>query len=149
MFMRSFLALILVFSYVDLVHANDKERDDDLAKMLTGSKFVGVFTIDGQEGIPAKEEYTIKSVKKLAKSDTWIFQARIKYGKQDVTLPVPVPIKWAGETPVIEMNNLKIPLLGTFSAHIVIDDGKYAGTWKHGEVGGHMFGTIINIKESK
>lgn len=149
MSMRSFLALILVFSYVDLIHANDKERDDDLAKMLTGSKFVGVFTIDGQEGIPAKEEYTIKSVKKLTKSDTWIFQARIKYGKQDVTLPVPVPIKWAGKTPVIEMDNLKIPLLGTFSAHIVIDDGKYAGTWKHGEVGGHMFGSIIKFKESK
>mgnify|MGYP004055898043 FL=1 len=149
MSMRSVLALILVFSYVHLIHANDKERNDDLAKMLTGSKFVGVFTIDGQEGIPAKEEYIIKSVKKLTKSDTWIFQARIKYGKQDVTLPVPVPIKWAGKTPVIEMDNLKIPLLGTFSAHIVIDDGKYAGTWKHGEVGGHMFGNIIKIKESK
>ena len=147
--MRSFLLLILIFSYLPLIHANDKERNDALTKMLTGSKFVGVFTIDGQEGIPAKEEYTIKSVKKLTKSDTWIFQARIKYGKQDVTLPVPVPIKWAGETPVIEMNNLKIPLLGTFSAHIIIDDGKYAGTWKHGEVGGHMFGAIINIKESK
>ena len=149
MSMRSVLALILVFSYVHLIHANDKERNDALAKMLTGSKFVGVFTIDGQEGIPAKEEYIIKSVKKLTKSDTWIFQARIKYGKQDVTLPVPVPIKWAGKTPVIEMDNLKIPLLGTFSAHIVIDDGKYAGTWKHGEVGGHMFGNIIKIKESK
>ena len=147
--MRSFLTLIMVFSYVHLIHANDKERNDALTEMLTGCKFVGVFTIDGQEGIPAKEEYTIKSVKKLTNSDTWIFQARIKYGKHDVTLPVPVPIKWAGETPVIEMNNLKIPLLGTFSAHIVIDDGKYAGTWKHGEVGGHMFGTIIKIKESK
>ena len=149
MSMRLFLAVILVFSCVHLIHANDKERNDALAKMLTGSKFVGVFTIDGQEGIPAKEEYTIKSVKKLTKSDTWIFQARIKYGKQDVTLPVPVPIKWAGKTPVIEMDNLKIPLLGTFSAHIVIDDGKYAGTWKHGEAGGHMFGTITKIKETK
>ena len=30
---------------------------------------------------------------------------------------------------------------------IVIDDGKYAGTWKHGKVGGHMYGKISKIKK--
>ena len=144
--MKSLLTLFLVLFCVHLTQADDQERNAALEKMLSGSKFIGVFTIDGQEGVPAKEEYTIKSVKKLTKGDIWIFQARIKYGKQDVTLPVPVPIKWAGKTPVIEMDSLKIPLLGTFSAHIVIDDGKYAGTWKHGKVGGHMFGEIKKVK---
>ena len=129
------------------VIADQDARNSALETALTGTQFVGVFTIDGQEGVPAKEEYTIISVKKAEKSDLWIFKARIKYANQDVTLPVPVPIKWAGKTPVIEMDNLKIPLLGTFSAHIVIDDGKYAGTWKHGEVGGHMFGAIKKLKK--
>ena len=129
-----------------LVLADDKQRNAALEKALTGTKFVGVFTIDGKEGVPAKEEYTILSVKKADEGDLWLFKARIKYGNQDVTLPVPVPIKWAGKTPVIEMDNLKIPLLGTFSAHIVIDDGKYAGTWKHGKFGGHMYGSIIKVK---
>ena len=46
------------------------------------------------------------------------------------------------------MDNLKIPLLGTFSAHIVIDDGKYAGR-KYGKVGGHMYGKILRIKSSR
>ncbi len=142
--------LCLCLLWVHPAQADEKEqekRNAALEKMLSGTKFIGVFTIDGQEGVPAKEEYTIKSVKKLTKGDIWVFQARIKYGKQDVTLPVPVPIKWAGKTPVIEMDNLKIPLLGTFSAHIVIDDGKYAGTWKHGKVGGHMFGVVEKVKE--
>ena len=129
-----------------LVLADDKQRNAALEKALTGTKFVGVFTIDGKEGVPAKEEYTILSAKKADVGDLWLFKARIKYGNQDVTLPVPVPIKWAGKTPVIEMDNLKIPLLGTFSAHIVIDDGKYAGTWKHGKFGGHMYGSIIKVK---
>ena len=87
---------------------DDKARFAKLEKDLSSVKFVGHFTIDGRDGQGAKEEYTIKSVKKLTKGDIWIFQARIKYGKQDVTLPVPVPIKWAGKTPVIEMDNLKI-----------------------------------------
>ncbi len=129
-----------------LVLADDKQRNAALEKALSGTKFVGVFTIDGKEGVPAKEEYTILSAKKADVGDLWLFMARIKYGNKDVTLPVPVPIKWAGKTPVIEMDNLKIPLLGTFSAHIVIDDGKYAGTWKHGKFGGHMYGSIIKVK---
>ena len=145
--MKPFFALWLGMLCAGAVLADEDARNSALETALTGTKFVGVFTIDGQEGVPAKEEYTIISVKKAEKSDLWVFKARIKYANQDVTLPVPVPIKWAGKTPVIEMDNLKIPLLGTFSAHIVIDDGKYAGTWKHGKVGGHMFGTIKKINK--
>lgn len=145
--MKPFFALWLGMLCAGVALADEAARNSALEKSLTGTKFVGVFTIDGQEGVPAKEEYTIISVKKAQKSDLWIFKARIKYANQDVTLPVPVPIKWAGKTPVIEMDNLKIPLLGTFSAHIVIDDGKYAGTWKHGKAGGHMFGTIKKLKK--
>ena len=144
--MKTYCALCLWMFCGCAVLADESARNNALEKALTGTKFVGVFTIDGQEGAPAKEEYTIISVKKAEKSDLWVFRARIKYAKQDVTLPVPVPIKWAGKTPVIEMDNLKIPLLGTFSAHIVIDDGKYAGTWKHGKSGGHMYGMIKKIK---
>ena len=145
--MKPFFALWLGMLCAGAVIADQDARNSALETALTGTQFVGVFTIDGQEGVPAKEEYTIISVKKAEKSGLWIFKARIKYANQDVTLPVPVPIKWAGKTPVIEMDNLKIPLLGTFSAHIVIDDGKYAGTWKHGKVGGHMFGTIKKINK--
>jgi hypothetical protein len=36
--------------------------------------------------------------------------------------------------------------LGTFDARVVIHDQKYAGTWKHGEVGGHLFGTIEKLQ---
>jgi hypothetical protein len=144
--MKSMCALLVWVFCAGLVLADDKDRNAALEKALTGSKFVGVFTIDGREGVPAKEEYTIISAKKTDEGDLWLFKARIKYGNKDVTLPVPVPIKWAGKTPVIEMDNLKIPLLGTFSAHIVIDDGKYAGTWKHGEFGGLMYGHIKKVK---
>jgi len=43
------------------------------------------------------------------------------------------------------MDNLNLPGLGTFSAHVVIDGGKYAGTWSHGKVGGHLYGTISKM----
>ena len=77
---------------------------------------------------------------------TIVGKERIKYGKRDVTLPMPIPVKWVGDTPVISLDKLTLPGLGTFSAHVVIDGKKYAGTWSHGKVGGHMFGTIAPAK---
>jgi|TARA_B100000676_G_scaffold235360_1_gene235047 hypothetical protein len=145
--MKFMVAMVACVMLTCILQADEKNRDAQLEAQLTGTVFKGVFTIDGRPGQPAEEEYTILKVKKAGEGDLWFFTARIKYGNKDVTLPVPVPIKWAGKTPVIEMDNLKIPLLGTFSAHIVIDDGKYAGTWKHGKVGGHMYGKILKIKK--
>ncbi len=117
---------------------------------LSGSVLAGQFTILGKEGdsLPP-EEYTIKRVTKLPDGDYWLFQARIKYGDKDVTIPLPLEVKWAGETPVITLTDLTIPALGTFSARVVIDNGKYAGTWTHGEAGGHMFGTIKKSPAAK
>ena len=61
------------------------------------------------------------------------------------------PAKFSGgrtiDAPVISLDNLTIPGLGTFSAHVVIDGKNYAGTWKHGKAGGHMCGLIEKLKE--
>jgi hypothetical protein len=112
------------------------------AKNLTNVELVGQFTIDNSSKPLREERYEIHSVAKAPKGDYWLFQARIKYGEYDVTLPLPLEVKWAGKTPVITLDNVTIPVLGTFSARVVIDGQRYAGTWTHGEVGGHMFGKI-------
>jgi hypothetical protein len=113
---------------------------------MSGVKLVGQFTIQGrdQDELP-KEEYEIRSVKKMPAGDVWLFTARIKYGSHDLTLPLPLDVKWAGNTPVITLDNVTIPVLGTFSCRVVLDGDKYAGTWTHGDVGGHMFGLIEKL----
>ena len=68
---------------------------------------------------------------------------------KDVTVPIPLEIKWAGDTPVITLTDLAIPSLGTFTARVVIYDGRYAGTWQHGQVGGHLFGRIEKAPPEK
>ncbi len=129
------------------------ERNAKLAKLLSGSKLVGRFTVLGkdQDSLP-KEEYTILSAEKKDKGDWWLLKARVKYGDKDVTAPIPLKIKWADDTPVITVTNIGIPGLGTaLSSRVVIYNNKYAGTWTHGEAGGHMFGVIERAKpeESK
>ena len=96
-----------------------------------------------------QEEYTITSAAKLPEGDTWLLKARIKYGSTDATIPIPLEILWAGDTPVITMTKITLPGLGTFSSRVVLHDDKYAGTWTHDSVGGHLFGVIEKVKEEK
>ena len=124
-------------------------RYQKFSDSMKGVRFTGFFTVDGSDRPPSEETYEIHSVQKFGKEDLWIFTARIKYGKKDVTLPMPLPVKWVGDVPVITMQDLNIPGLGTFSAHVVIDGQKYTGTWSHGKVGGHLYGKISKIDKSK
>ena len=136
------------------VDASDDEATDDEAarfaaftKAMTNVKLVGRFTIAGDDDKdPIRDEYTISSVVKVGEADLWIVSARIRYGSVDLTVPVPVEVKWAGKTPVITLDNVTIPGLGTFSSRVVIDGPLYAGTWQHDAVGGHMFGKIVPVE---
>jgi hypothetical protein len=122
---------------------SQEELIKKLEKDLTGVKLVGRFTVTGkEETTPKEEEYTITSAMKLTDPDLWMIKARIKYGKTDGVFPIPLLIKWAGDTPIITMTNMEIPGLGTFSTRVIIYEGRYAGTWQHGDVGGLMSGRI-------
>lgn len=155
---NNILCLIMLATLPCLVNAEEaKNTDDDrealyklFEKKLSGVKLVGRFTILGKDGneLP-KEEYTIKSVKKLPEGDYWQFDARIQYGDKDVAVPLPLEVKWAGNTPVITLTDFTIPGMGTFSSRVVIYKNKYAGTWTHGKVGGHLFGLIEKLEDGE
>ena len=118
----------------------------EFEQMMSGVALVGHFTVTGKDTPPKEERYEISRVKKLPQGDYWQFVARIAYGDKDVTLPLPLEVKWAATTPVITLSDLTIPGLGTFSARVLVHDGKYAGTWSHGEVGGHLYGLVERIE---
>jgi hypothetical protein len=94
-----------------------------------------------------EDSYEISSVTKLPAGDLWTIQSRIKYGDKDVTIPVPVRIEWAGDTPVLQLTNATLPGLGTFTVRLLFykdsqGQGHYAGFWWGGDHGGEMFGVI-------
>ena len=71
--------------------------------------------------------------------------ARIQYGGKDITLPIILPIRWAGDTPIVAVDDLPLPGFGTVSARVMFFEGHYAGYWKHGDHGGNMFGVINSV----
>ncbi|TWU07761.1 hypothetical protein [Stieleria varia] len=120
------------------------KREQELAEYLSNCKFVGKFTVDGKEDtLPKTEEYTISKCEKLPAADMYRMTARIKYGDVDQEVPLEIKILWAGETPVITLDSMWIPGMGTFDARVMIRRGRYAGSWQHDEHGGHLFGRIV------
>ncbi len=115
---------------------------------LSGATLTGHFTDQSKPDakLPREEKYTIESVSKLH-GDYWLFKSRIQYGTHDATLPLPLRVLWAGETPVITLDKVPVPGFGTFSARVMIHDGKYAGTWDGGDHGGLLFGTVAKDKK--
>ncbi len=116
--------------------------DAQFAKNMTNVTLVGRFTIDGDDKPPKQERYTITSVTKL-QGDLWLFNARVQYGSKDVTLPLVLPVKWAGDTPMISITKLGMPGLGTYTARVLFYDDHYAGTWSGSPThGGSLFGRL-------
>jgi hypothetical protein len=133
-------AKLRVGSRVDRASLSELERR--FADRMTGATLVGQFTITGREDRGAiPDRYEISSVEKVGANE-WRFNTRMKYGGIDVSLPVVVPIEWAGDTPMISMSDVTIPSRGTFSVRLLFYGDRYAGWWQHGQVGGYMFGRI-------
>lgn len=123
--------------------SGDPELIAKLEKYLTGATLKGRYTVLGRDVPPADEEYTIQSAKKLPEGDLWLLESRIKYGKWDLTVPLTFSIKWADKTPVITVEKLTIPAMGTFSARVLFHNEMYSGTWSHDDVKGQLFGQVI------
>lgn len=124
--------------------------EKQFAKTMSGAVLVGRFSVDGRDGVPKQERYTISSAKKVS-GDRWIITARIRYGGKDETLPIPIALKvmWAGDTPVITLTDLTIPGMGTFTARVLVYRDRYAGMWQHDAVGGEMWGRIERADKKK
>lgn len=126
---------------------SQEELEKQFAEQLSGAALVGNFTDDADKsGKPlAEERYAISKVSKL-KGDLWLFQTRIQYANHDLRLPLPLAVKWAGDTAVITLTDLDVPGLGKFTARVLIYRDQYAGTWRGATHGGHLFGRIEKSK---
>ncbi len=144
-----FIAALALFATPSQLVAKEElsEQEQKFKDLLTNSKLIGTFTIDGMDGKPREEEYTIGRVRKHEDKDAWVLWARINYSKNNYAVPLKLNVKWAGKTPMITLDDFEILGQGPFGARVLFHNNKYCGTWSHGKVGGHMFGRIEKIKK--
>ena|ERR1043166_8093354 len=129
--------------------ANQTDLEAKFKETLTEATMSGRWCSinKGKLGAEKEDKYTIVSVSKI-QGDSWVIRARIQYGKVDMVAPIPVQVKWAGDTPVIVVDKLSLGE-ASYSARILVYDKTYAGTWSGGDHGGLMNGVITPTKKEE
>jgi hypothetical protein len=98
------------------------------------------FYTNGEASELKQDRYVVEKISK-ASGNLWKFDVRIQYNGKDIAIAIPVPILWAGDTPVVSLTNFAVPGSGTFTARVLFHDGAYVGTWAAADGhGGKMFG---------
>lgn len=131
------------------------ELEKEFHDLLNGAVLTGSFRMIGKGmgreepalSEPIVERYVIEEVSKVLE-DSWMIKARIQYGDKDVTVPVIVRVVWAGDTPVITLDQASIPLIGSYSARVMVYRGFYSGAWFGAGYGGVMSGQITRLTEN-
>src|SRR5688572_17758042 len=106
------LSLLAVAALVAPLAAEEPNRAELEAKFketMTGVTLTGRFSTikDGVLSEPKSEKYTIVSVEK-GNGDAWTVNAKLHYGGQEIVAPIPVQVKWAGNTAVMSVDALRI-----------------------------------------
>lgn len=118
------------------------DRERLFVERMRESALVGVFTTEGDAGRTASpERYEIASVEKV-NDELWRFNATMNCCGITGAMPIAVPLRWAGDTPMIAMTDTTLPGLGTFTVRIFFYADRYSGIWHHGERRGQMHGRI-------
>ena len=125
-----------------------EELETRFQATLAKATFTGRWSLieKGQPGLEKEDKYTILGVSKVG-GEVWLIHARIQYGGKDITAPIPVKVRWAGDTPVIVVEDVGVPGSGKYSARVLLHQDTYAGTWSGGAVRGLMSGVITRAKE--
>jgi hypothetical protein len=130
----------------DTASLTDVERQ--FSERMRDVRLVGTFTVfgreargaDGRDG-PRSDGYEISSVEKVGEN-LWRFNAGMQCCGVNGQIPIVIPMRFVGDTPMIMMTDTEIPGVGTFTVRLFFHGDAYSGTWQHGKVGGHMSGRI-------
>ncbi len=151
--MQTGLAIVMVVAAQAADVRADAARatlEKKFAETLTDCVLVGYWQMTGAEGLagkdkmspPRPEKYTIDGVEKVD-GDKWVIRSRIQFEDVDVAMPLHLDVVWAGDTPVITVDKVGIPGVGTYSARVMIYGNFYSGTWFGDGYGGVLSGQIV------
>lgn len=115
-----------------------------LVATLQEATFIGRWhpIADGEVGAERRDQYRIAGAEKIG-DNRWIIRARLSAEVPDLIIPVPLRIEWAGDTPVLIVDDFGLPGMNPYSARVLIFDDTYAGTWSGGGMAGLIGGIIV------
>jgi len=119
--------------------------EEIFVKAMTNIVLEGTWQMTGKDGklTEARDDrYDIISVSK-GFADHWVVSARMQFGGNEMIVPFPVRVVWAGDTPIITVDDFAVMGIGTYSARVMIYRGYYCGSWFGKGYSGIMSGRIV------
>lgn len=143
----STLALPVASAALHDDEAEQEEREEAFAELLSGARLTGWFTDDTRpDAAPSKDSYVISRAAK-ADGGKWLIESKV--GETGLTVPLYLDVKWAGDTPVITLDHFVVPQMGTFDARVLFHGKSYAGVWRGESHGGELAGRIERAEGAK
>ena len=147
-----FISFLCFFATSSEAVAQDKsmtELESGFAAMLKNANLKGswVPVNQGATGKGQGDSYQVVRATKI-KGDRWHIVSRAKHKGQAIEFPIPVIIKWAGDTAVMILD--EIPTAGgkKYSARVMFHNDRYAGSWwGKNQPGGLLSGAINRSAE--
>ncbi len=82
----------------------------------------------GQTGEQKVDRYRVVRAEKVD-GDQWHIVSKIKHQGQEIEYPIPVTIKWAGDTAVLILDEVATGGGNSYSARVLFHNDRYAGSW--------------------
>jgi hypothetical protein len=134
------------------VASETEAMENQFSAMLKGATLKGTWAAVGPVGLGEDKQdgYQIVEAKKV-KGDKWVMVSRFEYKGQQMDIPVPVVIKFAGDTAVMILNDLPTGDGATWSARILFHNDVYTGSWWEStrKKGGILSGIVSREAEEK
>jgi hypothetical protein len=130
------------------VAQGDADMESKFVAMVKNSTLKGTWApiMGGQLGSEKKDEaYRIVRAEKK-EGDKWAIVSLFEFNGQQVEYPIPAVVKFAGDTAVLILDNVRAgPGRANWSARVMFHDDIYTGRWwesANREHGGTISGTI-------
>jgi hypothetical protein len=105
-------------------------QESAFAAMLTNATLRGTWAPIDQRllGDEHKDGYRILRAEKLG-DGKWALISRLQFQGQEMTVPFPVTVHFAGDTAVLVLDKIPLGDGSLWSARILFHDDVYAGSW--------------------
>ena len=145
------LAFTIAAGVSSLAQGNTNVETNFIA-MLKNATLKGTWAPVQQAQLgPAKQDegYRIARVEKK-EGDKWVLVSLINYQGKEIEYPMPVVVKFAGDTAVLILDNVRAGKdKANWSARVLFHENVYTGRWwetANREHGGTIAGTITQAK---
>lgn len=142
--LATFLTFAAAVAFGPLPAAAQDDIEADFIAMLKDATLKGTWApvADGQQGDDRDDGYHIVRAEKVD-GDKWHIVTKVSRQGQTFEYPIPVAVKFAGDTAVMILDDSRTGDGGTWSARVLFHNDVYAGSWWNSEgKAGTISGTI-------